>query len=60
MTIDKAIRILTPGTTENEVATYLEFDAAEGLGIEALKAVKKSRGYGYRGCEPRLPGETEE
>jgi len=60
MTLEKAIKILTPGTDEHCEASVQEQEEAERLGIEALKAWKEAQREQRWPSTMRLPGETKE
>ncbi|MBU2249569.1 MAG: hypothetical protein KKD77_22675 [Gammaproteobacteria bacterium] len=60
MTIDEAIKRLEHNVNSYPQLQDTDFAKAQKLGIEALKAVKKIRVYGYWSADGGLPGETEE
>lgn len=58
-TIDEAIRVLTACSEGRANYSVEELIAAEKLGIEALKDLKKFDEIRGRGARLLLPGETE-
>ncbi|GAI76576.1 unnamed protein product [marine sediment metagenome] len=60
MTIDEAIRILNLDIESGCSTPPANLDEAEGLGIEALRTVKRIRAIEQDPDSWQLPGETEE
>ena len=60
MTLEEAIKILTPDSEEHFEASVQKLEEAEKLGIEALKELKVARAHWPGWFKDCLPGETEE
>ena len=60
MTPEEAMKVLADYKMESSFAATPKFEAALGLGIEALKEVVADRISGILPSDHLLPGETEE